>query len=207
MEMSNVRELTAAELYQRTDLAQLDFQTTEEVPDLASVVGQPRAVEAIKFGVGIQRGGYNIFALGPAGTGKRTLMRQTFEGRAAGEPVPDDWCYVNNFGEQHKPKAIRLKAGRGATYRDDMDKLASSLNTALSAAFESEEYQARRQAIGQEFQEHQSEAFRELQEEAQKRDLALLRTPAGLAFAPVRDGDVVPAEELEKLSEKERQHL
>ena len=111
------------------------------------MLGQPRAVAAMRFGIGIDQDGYNIFALGPTGTGKRQFIRDYVEKRAAEEPVRDDWCYVNNFEDRHKPKAIRLPAGKGLAFRDDVDEFIEGLTTALSAAFESEEYQARRQSI------------------------------------------------------------
>jgi hypothetical protein len=188
MHMGNVKELEATRLYQHCDPAQFAFETTADLEDLADVVGQPRAVEAMQFGIGIEQEGYNIFALGPTGIGKHSVMRQFFEQRAESEPVPSDWCYVHNFDDSHKPRAIRLPAGKGIELRQDMEDLVKELRTALSAAFESEEYQTRRQAVAEEFQEQQSQAFEQLRQQAQERGLALLRTPAGLAFAPVRDG-------------------
>lgn len=92
--------LKAAQLYQRTDPEKFDFRTTADLEDLAEVIGQPRAVAAMQFGIGMPRDGYNIFALGPTGTAKRRFIRGYFERQAAEEPVPDDWCYVNNFDLQ-----------------------------------------------------------------------------------------------------------
>lgn len=140
-------ELHATQLYQHADARQFDFETTTDLEDLSDLLGQPRAVAAMQFGIGMRQDGYNIFALGPTGAGKRQVIRTYFEQRAAKEPVPDDWCYVNNFAEHHKSKAIRLPAGKGLAFRDDVNELVDGLSTALSAAFESEEYQARRQTI------------------------------------------------------------
>ncbi|MGD8398045.1 MAG: ATP-binding protein [Anaerolineae bacterium] len=205
--MGKKKELEATKLCQRTDPDQFEFETTAELEERTEVIGQPRVVAAMRFGVGMEQEGYNIFALGPTGTGKRRVIRSYFQERAAGEPVPDDWCYVNNFGERHKPKAIHLPPGKGSQFRDDMDDLVQSLSTALSAAFESEEYQARRQTITQAFQEQQSAAFQEIQEKAEEKGVTLLRTPAGLVFAPVKEGEVLSAEEVQGLSEEERERL
>jgi hypothetical protein len=205
--MATKDELTASQLQQRTDPEVFDFRTTDDLEDLAEVIGQPRAVAAMQFGSGMAQEGYNLFALGPTGTGKRRVIRRHFEERAAQEPVPNDWCYVNNFEERHKPKTIRLPAGKGLAFRNDVDELIESLSTALSAAFESEEYQSRRQTINQELQERQSEAFQEVQEKAQEQGVAMLRTPAGLVFAPVKDGEVLSSEEVQELSAEERQRL
>ena len=77
--MTPIQELEVKDLYQHTDPDRFSWETTEELDDLEQVVGQPRAVEAMKFGMGIQARGYNIFALGPPGTGKRSVITQYFE--------------------------------------------------------------------------------------------------------------------------------
>jgi len=205
--MEGVKPLDAKALCQRCDPDQFAFETTAELEDLTEIIGQPRAVEAVRFGVGIEQEGYNIFALGPAGTGKLSLVRQFFEQRAASEPVPPDWCYVNNFEEPHRPRALHLPPGKGTELRQDMADLVEELRTALSTAFESEEYQTRRQVIEEGFNERQQEAFEEIRQLAQERGLTVLRTPAGFVFAPVRDGEVLSPQQLQELPEEERKHL
>lgn len=201
------KRLQPAKLYQQTDPQSLGFETTDELEDLSRVIGQDRAVEAMQFGMGIDDDGFNIFAMGSTGIGKETLLRRFFEDKAKGKPVPPDWCYVKNFEEDNKPRLIELPAGMGVEFRDDMDELVEQFDTALSAAFESEEYQSRRQSIMEEFQERQQEAFQELQQRAQEENVRLIRTPAGLAVAPVRDGEVLSPEEIQRLSEAEQERL
>ena len=205
--MTSVKALEAEQLYKAHDLTKYDWDTTDDLEEMKEILGQSRAVEAMRFGMGIDKDGFNIFALGPAGIGKRGVVRQFFEERAESEPVPPDWCYVHNFDDPHRPKAIQLPAGRGMAFRDDMEQTIEQVQTALSAAFEAEEYQARRQEITQEFRERQSKAFEEIQERAQEKGLALLRTPAGLVFAPVREGEVLSPDEVRKLPDEERKKL
>jgi lon-related putative ATP-dependent protease len=202
-----VKELTPDSLYHRCDPGQLPFDTTAELEDLTESIGQPRAVEALQFGIGIEREGYNVFALGHAGTGKQYLVSQYLERRAAHQEVPADYCYVNNFQQPHKPRILRLSSGRGRELSQDMDKLVEEARNALKAAFENEEYQNRRQSISQEFQDQRQHAFEELQKEAKERNLAVLRTPAGLVFAPMREGEVIPPDEFQKLTEEERKRV
>lgn len=205
--MSVAKPLSPAALYQRCDASQFSFATTNELPDMTEFIGQDRAIHAIEFGIGIQRPGYNIFALGPTGTGKYSLVRRYIEQRATQEPVPSDWCYVNNFEQPYIPLALRLPAGTGKQLRSDMQGLIEQLTRSLSSAFESDEYQTRRQSLELEFQERQQESLRELQEKAKENNVALLRTPAGLAFAPLKDGNVLPPEEFEKLPSDEQEHV
>jgi hypothetical protein len=126
--MGSVRPLDAEALCLRCDPEQFAFETTADLEDLTKIIGQPRAVEAVRFGIGMAQEGYNIFALGPAGTGKRSLVRRFFEQQAAEEePVPSDWCYVNNCEDSHNPRALHLPPGKGVELRQDMEDLAEEL--------------------------------------------------------------------------------
>lgn len=205
--MSPVTPLAPEKLYSPCILDDLDFNTTDELANHTEFIGQDRAIQALNLGTTIQRQGYNIFALGPSGTGKHALVRQLAEQRAAEEPPPSDWCYVNNFEQPYMPRALKLPQGMGKTLQRDMRTLIDDLRTGLSSTFESEEYQNRRRALEEEFQERQAEALRELQEKAREQNLALLRTPAGLVFAPVRDGEVMPPDEFQKLSQEEQDRI
>jgi lon-related putative ATP-dependent protease len=205
--MAPVTPLAIDQLYRRTDPSLFDSATTGDLPDVPDFIGQDRAMKAIRFGVSISRQGYNIFALGPSGTGKYSLVRRYVEQHAAAEPPPSDWCYVNNFEQPYMPRALRLPAGRGKELRQDMERLIEDLRTTLASVFESEEYQTRRQSLEVEFQERQQESLQQLQEQARERGLALLRTPAGLAFAPFKDGAVVSPEDFEKLPTEEQERV
>lgn len=205
--MKAVHPLEAGALYTRSDPAQFNFETTNDLPDLLENLGQPRAVEAVSFGIGMEQAGYNIFAMGPAGTGKRSLVQSHFTGRASTEETPPDWCYVYNFSQPHKPVAISLPHGLGAALRQDMDRFIEELRTTLKAAFESDEYRARRQAIEHEYQEKQEKSLEGIQQRAQEQGFILIRTPAGLVFAPSRNGEVLSPEEFQNLPEEDRKRL
>lgn len=196
--------LPASALLRRTDLSELGFETTDELEDAVATVGQERAERALSFGMGIRREGFHIFALGPENAHKREIVREVIAERAAGEPPPADLCYVNDFEESHRPTALRLPPGRGRELSHDMDVVLEGLASGLRAAFESEEYQARRQALVEEAGEEHQAAFEALREKARERSLALLRTPGGFVFAPVKDGEVLSPEDLEGLSDTER---
>jgi lon-related putative ATP-dependent protease len=205
--MQNVKPLDAAQLYRHTDPDQFEFQTTDDLTDLGETIGQPRAVEAVRFGTGIDQAGYNIYAMGPEGVGKRSLVQKHFEQRAANEPVPPDWVYIYNFEQPHKPIAFWLPPGKGAELNQDMEKFVEELRTTLLAAFESDEYRARRHSIEEESQEEQEKALEALQKRAQESKFALIRTPAGLVFAPVKEGEVISPEEFQNMPEEERKQM
>jgi lon-related putative ATP-dependent protease len=199
--------LGPAALYRTYDPADFKFETSKELEDLAGTVGQPRAVAAVEFAAGIARDGYNIFALGVPGTGKHSLVRHYLERHAAARPVPPDLCYVHNFDDPSEPRLLELPAARGADFRRDMTTLAERLQTGLTAAFESEEYQNRRQVIEEEFKERPREELGDIEKRAKDEGLVLLRSPVGMAFAPLRNGEVMSGEEFRNLPQEEQQAI
>ncbi len=205
--MTQLKSLAPAQLHRSCDLTLLTFETTAELPELADPLGQPRAVSSIDFGIGMKREGYNLFVMGPAGTGKHTTVRQYLEARVTGRPRPPDWVYVANFEHPHKPVAIELPAGRGVMLRDDMKRLIEELHMAIPSVFEGDEYRSRAEKIDAEFNERHEKAFRDLGEEAATQQIVLMRTPTGLSLAPMKDGDVMSPEDYEKLPKEERERI
>jgi len=205
--MTDSERVPDDQLRWRCEPDELDFETTEELEPFGEILGQERAIEAIEFGIGIDQDGYNLYALGPPAIGKHDVVERFLDKRAADEEPPPDWCYVHNFEEPNEPKALELPAGRGQPLSEDMEELVEELKAIIPAAFESEDYQTRRQAIEEEFQQKQEEAFEQLREEAEAEDVTVIRTPAGIALAPVRDGEVVPPDEFDELPEEEREQV
>jgi predicted ATPase with chaperone activity len=88
--MAVVIPLDSEALCLRCNPEQFDFKDTSELEDLQEVIGQERALHAIRFGIGIQQPGYNLFALGPNGTGKYTSVFRSLSQQAARDLVPPD---------------------------------------------------------------------------------------------------------------------
>jgi lon-related putative ATP-dependent protease len=205
--MTSPTPLQPQQLYRRCDPEQFGFQTTAELDDLSEIIGQQRAMDAVRFGAGIRHDGYNLFVVGPSGIGKRSMVRQFLQKKALREDEPSDWCYLNNFAQPHKPQALRLPSGRGEELRLQMQQLVEYLRTAIPALFESEDYRAKIAAIQEEFSKRQTQAFQELGEDAEKQEIILLRTPDGFALAPTRNHEVIPPDEYEKLAEDEKTRI
>ncbi|MGE0624289.1 MAG: Lon protease family protein [Pseudomonadales bacterium] len=200
-------KLTAEQLFTPCPPESLGFDTTEALADLEEIVGQERALEAIRFGMSIRAKGFNLYALGESGSGRHSVVEQLVRTQAAGEPVPADYCYVFNFQNPNAPEALKLPAGRGRSLRDDMRQLVEELKNSVPQALESDEYRARRQEFEDAFRQQQGRAFEALQAEAEAQNVRLLRTPAGFAFAPMRNGEVIDPESYNKLPEAEQQAI
>ncbi len=203
----SVHPLSADQLYHACRAEDFPFASTAELPPGPEVIGQERAEDAIRFGIGMRRKGYNLYVVGAAGMGRRALVHRYLEEAASRRPVPPDWCYVNCFDDETAPRALRLPAGRGVELRDGMERMMDDLGTALHAAFESEEYQQRKQVVQEQAREREETALQELQERARKESIAVMRTPTGFAFAPLKDGEVLSPKDFHAIPEAEQQHM
>jgi lon-related putative ATP-dependent protease len=203
--MTAIKELQSDALCKRCRSEDFPFETTAELQNIGEIPGQARAAEAVRFGLGIAHDGYNIFALGPAGTGKQFLVERFLAERAASRPAPPDLCYVNNFTEPNKPTLLVLPAGVGTGLKKDLKEIIDEVSSALPGVFESDEYQAKVNAIRQSVKSDQK--FNELRERAKEKALAMLHTPVGVVFAPMKEGSVLSPEEFSKLSLEEQQHF
>ncbi|MGR9046081.1 MAG: Lon protease family protein [Gammaproteobacteria bacterium] len=200
--------LDPALLYKSCNTDELKFDTTDELNDSEIFVGQERAIESIRFGIRVTKGGYNIFALAPTGTGKMTTVRQLTEHEASRKAIPSDWCYVNNFEQPAKPKALELPAGKGNAFKKDMEQLIDELRIALPASFEGDEYRTRVEEIEEESRQREFREINQLRDEAAQNHIILTETPTGYAFAPVDDKEVViDAERFNQLPKEEQQKI
>jgi len=205
--MSEIDPLKPELLRPRCDPSRFSFTTTDEIDGIEEIFGQERALDAIEFGIGIQQKGFNLFLMGPAGLGKKTLVRRLLERRARSEPTPHEWCYVHNFAQPHKPLALRFPCGTGRRFERDMEQLIDDLQAAIPAALEIEEHRSRVQEIEEAAKERHDAAFEQLDKKAQSEGLRLIRTPAGFAIAPVREGEVIDSKEFDNLSEEEKKRI
>ena len=197
-------ELSPALLCRRCDPSAVPFATTTEAADGLAHLGQDRAVEAARFAIGMRRDGYNMFALGPPGLGKHTILRALLAAEAAGRPTPPDTCLVYNFAQPHRPRALRLPPGTAGRLRAELSRTVAELRVALPAAFDSDDYRSRRSALIEAWKRHQEEAFEQLGRRARDRRVAILRTESGVVVAPLGDQGVVDPDAFAKLPEPEQ---
>lgn len=205
--MNLIPPLAADRLYRPCDTGSFTFSTTDELADITEGIGQMRAIDAAHFGIGMRHAGYNLYVMGRPGSGKRTMIHQLLDQRVKQEARPADWCYVYNFAQPHKPKAIQLPAGKGKQFHLDMQRLVEELQATIPAAFEGDEYRRRLNQIDEEYSERQGHAFGEVGDEASKHGIALLRTPNGFSFAPAKGDEVMSPEDYEKLPQEEKDRL
>ena len=199
--------LSPDHLYSSCDLSLFEFETTADLADVAGLVGQDRALDAIQFGISMGKAGYNMFVLGAPGAGKRTAVTRFLQASISSKPVPDDWAYVNNFATPNKPTALKTGAGRAEVLRSGVSALIEDLQGSIPAILESEEYKKRLMAIDAHYAQHQGQAFETLRITAEAKNVTVLSTPSGFAFAPQREGEVIKPEEFNELPKEERERI
>jgi lon-related putative ATP-dependent protease len=203
-----LRKVEKEELYKCCEPSELPFETTDEITPLKETVGQKRALSALKFGLGIDSHGFNIYILGESGTGKMTTIKTILEEKAKNEPVPNDWCYVYNFKNTDVPEALSLTPGLGITFQKDMDELINVLRQEIPKIFDSKEYEKQRSKILEDFQHKQKKFFTDLDEEAKSKDFTLKKTVSGLVLLPVKTtGETLSEEEFEALEPKVKKNI
>ena len=197
-----VKELPPESVRKTCDPSVMRCKTTQELAPLRQIIGQERAVRSLKFGLGIRDQGFNIYVAGYPGTGRKTAVKNFVKEIARGEPVPPDWCYVNNFSNQYEPNAIQLPAGKGRQFQEDVKNLIETIRTALPKAFESDDYTARRTATIRVLEKQRKELIDKLNVKAQQEGFVIQSTPIGLLLIPVINGKPLKEEEMLGLPKK-----
>jgi lon-related putative ATP-dependent protease len=185
----------------------LHCSSTKELTPLTEIIGQERAVRALKFGLGIKNHGFNMYVAGYPGTGRKTAVKSFVEAQAKIHPVPPDWCYVYNFLNQYEPKAIQLASGKGKEFREDMKSFIENVKNALPKTFESEDYVARREATLRGLESQRKNLIDDLNAKAQQEGFVIQTTPVGLLLIPVLDGKPLSEEEMLALPQKIKDKL
>lgn len=201
------RELTPEEVRARCDPALFNCNSTEDLEPLEGIIGQDRALSALKFGLNINKPGFNIYVAGSAGTGRTTAIKSFLETLAREKTPPSDWCYVHNFQDAYCPRALRLPAGMGQVLQRDTKRLIDNAQRSLNQAFTSKEYAERRAEITEAFNRRKEATFNLIGKRAKDMGFLLQSTPMGLFFIPASNGEPMSEEEYKKLSEKEKEEL
>lgn len=207
--MRNHPELSAREARAFVDPDKLPFRTTAEVlGDTEGVIGQERAIDAILFGMGMKEDGYNIFIAGAPKTGLTYIAKTFLEKQAKKEPTPPDWCYVYNFKEPDKPKAIKLAPGKGKEFKKDIQDLITTLQQKIPEVFDSDDYRSKESELQQQFEDKRREIIEELSQTTREEGFILQFSQVGMMIIPARpDGQPMSQEDIAHLTDEERKQL
>lgn len=200
-------ELSFEKLRKVTDSTLLFCKSTEEISPLEGIIGQERALKALRFGLEINEHGFNIYVSGYPGTGRESTVKSFLEGLAKAKPVPPDWCYVNDFHNPYEPKALSMPAGQGKIFQKDMSSLVSEVKRRLPEAFESEDYATKRDSTVKAIEEERDDLLSQINKRASQEGFVLQSSPVGLLTIPVVGGKPLNEQQFLALSPKVREEI
>jgi lon-related putative ATP-dependent protease len=205
--MSPPKALPPSRLRKVCDPATFGFASTAQVAPLDEVIGQERAVRAIHLGLNMNQPGYNIFVTGLEGSGKRTIVQDIVAHHARTRPAPDDWCMVNNFDDEFRPKAISMPAGKAVHFAKSMARLIRWLQIKLPRTFESETFKEDASRRNHEFQSQEEQIMQRLEQLSRQNNIHLAQTKEGLRPVPLMDGKPMTREQFSQLPEEQQKSI
>ncbi|MEQ1312151.1 ATP-binding protein [Acinetobacter sp. XH1639] len=185
--------------------------STKRIKPLNNFLGQDRARASVEAGISLPYSGYNIFAVGTAGLGKRTMIKRLLQQHAKTMPTPNDWVYVNNFKNPRQPIALRFPAGQGTKFQNALQQTWQIILKQLERRFSAESYHNRIERIRQDTGDVQQQALIELTKEGQELDLKLISRDDKHVFIPMQlienEYQELTKNDLDVLSSKERAEI
>jgi lon-related putative ATP-dependent protease len=189
------------------DPTKIEVHSTNQMKPLEEIVGQDRALRALKFGLEIKEQGFNIFISGMPGTGRKTAVGDYVNILAKTKPKAEDWVYVNNFTNPTEPNAIRLPAGMGNKFADDVSALITDMRRIVPKIFESEDYTSRKEAALKSIEEEKAKLFSKINDTAQQQGFIIQSSPMGLLTIPVINGKPLREEEFMALPQETKEEI
>lgn len=205
---ANPAAVPVEKLRWRLDPATLSFETTEELKALTEIIGQDRGVAAFRFGVRMDKPGYNVFVTGAAGTGRMATVKKLLAEIVQKDRVPEDLCYVNNFTDDESPILLRFAAGKGSAFKSEVKLLVDSLKKEIPQIFESQEYTSAKKQIMEAYEQRAASFFKSLEKQVKEKGFAIVDVQMGQfkrpQVMPVLEQGPVPFEQVEELAEQGR---
>ncbi len=183
---------------------ELISQCAVEPIDHQTFIGHERAKEALEFGLSMETVGFNVFAMGDHGTGRQTLIKQMLQAFAAKQETPPEWCYINNFDNNHAPHKLYVSPGDGKQLMTRINTFIDELLDLFPEIFDNAGYQRQKAAIDREFNRKYDEAIAVVEDMALKNSVTLYEEAGEIAFSPLVEGKPLNDKEFANLDEGQR---
>ena len=203
--MKNKNELNYKDLKLTCDQNLFNFETTADVENITSGIGQERGIKALEFGLQVNVKGYNLYLEGPSGVGKTMYTKNYLNKISKKQKTPCDWCYIYNFDNPNEPIAVSLTAGQGKEFKEAMDGFILEIKKDIKKTFNADDFEKEKALLKQEFEEKRSALLDKLNEDASKYDFQVKSAQNGIYMMPIVDGKAIDEEEFEKLDDSLKQ--
>ena len=205
--MKKVKELKATSLKNSFDEDTLKFETTEEVEPFNGIIGQERALEAIKSAMQIPQKGFNLYISGTLGIGKTSYALSVVNSLSEKMPVPKDYCYINNFENPNEPVAVSLEAGEGMEFKQDMNRFINSIITRINKELTGDMYEKEKKTIVDRYKRAKDNLMHEFDKSTYEKGFKVRNTENGIYFSPVHNGVVLDEKSFKVLDEKTKKYF
>ena len=202
------KELKPEELRWKCDPNIFDFESTEDIDPVEGIIGQERALKAIRMGVDLRSPGYNIYIAGLSGSGKATTVKQMLEKISADCPRLYDYAYVNNFRDPDQPLLIKFNKGQAREFKQDLSSAIEVLKQRIPITLESELYLSRKKIIVDEYNQKEQELMEAFDKELRQKGFSLGQIKVGEQIRPdiipLIDEQPIPVFQLEELIKQKK---
>ena len=205
--MKKIKELEANELRSICDESKLGFSKTTELEPFNGIIGQDRALNAIKTSVKIHQKGFNLYVCGNVGIGKTSYVMSVVNAIAKEQPIPNDYCYIHNFDNPNEPIAVCLEPGQGTEFKQDMNRFIKVLLSRLSKDLSGEIFDKERKNIEDRYAKMKDDIMKEFDKSTFKQGFKARNTENGIYFSPVHNGVVLGEKEFNALDEETKKYF
>ena len=203
--MKNKNELNYKSLKINCDPNNFKFETTEELENIETGIGQDRGIKALEFGLNVDIKGYNLYLEGPGGVGKTMYTKHYLDKISKRKKTPCDWCYIYNFDNPNEPIALPLHAGQGKEFRDYMDSFIKDIKSDLKNTFNNDDFEKEKALITQTYEAKRTALMEKLNKKSAKYGFQVKSAQNGIYMMPIINGKAIEQEEFEKLDEQTKQ--
>ena len=203
--MKSKNELNYKKLKAFCDPNIFDFETTEELTNIETGIGQDRGIKALEFGLSVDIKGYNLYLEGPSGVGKTMYTKHYLDKISKREKTPCDWCYIYNFNNPNEPIAVPLHAGQGKEFKDQMDAFIKDIKNDLKNTFNNEDFEKEKTLITQAYEEKKVALMEKLNKKSKKYGFEVKSAQNGIYMMPIINGKTIEQEEFEQLDDEVKQ--
>ncbi len=185
-----------------------EFDSTESLTPIEGILGQERALKAIRLGVDLRSPGYNIYIAGLSGTGKMTTVKQMLESISSNVTELNDYAYVNNFKDEDRPILLTFDVGGAKVFKDDLASAIALLQRRIPQALESESYASRKQKIISDYNNREQSLLNSFNERLNKENFTLGQVKVGEGVRPeifpVIDNQSISVFQLDELVQQKK---
>lgn len=144
-----------------------------------------RANEAIQFGLKMRPKGFHVFVVGEDRSGRMTATLDYLNNHVRNFPTPDDWVYLNNFSQPHRPKPYSLPAGMGIELKTSLADLVATIQSILSKTFSHPHYVSQIEAMSTTLEDQIRSELEVVDKFAQTKGLSVQSGPEGFLVQPI----------------------